>query len=131
MDKSEKCVLLGYEGESIYRLYNLTKKKVIRANSVYFVKKRPLFVNPEEEIEAYKHPVKRQRLTVISVFATKETPNKQRITNVSEDVTSIAPRITSNSRPTVTPAAPRVILNPRPVTPVVAESLTNSRPNFP
>ena len=55
MNKSEKCVLLGYEGESIYRLYNLIKKKVIRVNSVHFVEKRSLFVNLEEEIEAYKH----------------------------------------------------------------------------
>ena len=39
INKSEKCVLLGYKGESIYRLYNLTKKKIIRANSVHFVKK--------------------------------------------------------------------------------------------
>ena len=59
VNKSEKCVLLGYEGELIYRLYNLIKKKIIHANSVHFVKKRSLFVNLEEEIEVYKHLVKR------------------------------------------------------------------------
>lgn len=131
VDKSEKCVLLGYEGESIYRLYNLTKKKVIRANSVHFVEKRPLFVDPEEETEAHEHPAKRQRLTVVPASAAGEAPNEQRITDVSEDVAPIAPRIAPNPRPTVAPAAPRVAPNPRPVAPVVAESSTNSRPNFP
>ena len=130
MNKSEKCVLLGYKGESIYRLYNLIKKKVIRVNSVHFVKKRPLFVNPEKEIEAYKHPVKRQRLTVIPASAVGEISNEQRITDVSEDVAPIAPRIVSNPRPTVTPAALRVTLNSRSVTSVVAESSTNLRSNF-
>ena len=130
INKSEKCVLLGYKEESIYRLYNLIKKKIIRVNSVHFVKKRPLFVNPEEETEAYEHSAKRQRLTVVSVSATKETLNEQRITDVSEDVTLIIPRIAPNPRSTVTLATLRVISNPRPITSIVAEFSTNLRPNF-
>ena len=59
INKSEKYILLDYKGESIYRLYNLTKKKIIRDNSVYFVKKRSLFINSEEETEAYKYFIKR------------------------------------------------------------------------
>ena len=59
VDKSEKCVLLRYEGEFIFRLYNLIKKKVIRVNNVYFVEKRFLVVNFEEKTNAYKFSIKR------------------------------------------------------------------------
>ena len=88
-------------------------------------------MNLEKETEAYKHPTKRQRLTIVLVSAVEETPNEQRITNVSEDVTLIAPRIAPNPRPTVTPAISRITSNPRPVTPIIAEFSTNLRPNFP
>ena len=75
MNKSEKCVLLKYEEEFIFRLYNLIKKKIIRINNVHFVEKRFLIVNLEEKTNAHKSPIKRQRL-YISTFAVKETLNK-------------------------------------------------------
>ena len=59
MNKSEKCVLLSYEGEFIFRLYNLIKKKIIRVNNVYFVEKRFLIVNLEEKTNVYKLSIKR------------------------------------------------------------------------
>ena len=59
MNKSEKCVLLNYEEEFIFRLYNLIKKKIIRVNNVYFVEKRFLIVNFEEKTNAYKFSIKR------------------------------------------------------------------------
>ena len=37
VNKSEKCVLLRYKEEFIFRLYNLIKKKIIRVNDVHFV----------------------------------------------------------------------------------------------
>ena len=39
INKSEKCILLDYKEKLIYYLYNLIKKKIIRVNSVHFVKK--------------------------------------------------------------------------------------------
>lgn len=117
VDKSEKCVLLGYEGESIYRLYNLTTKKVIRANSVHFVEKRPLFVDPEEETEAHESPAKRQRLSVISASAAGEALNEQRITDVSDDVAPIVSTPVASSTPATVP--------------VTAESSSNARPSNP
>ena len=54
MNKKEKCILLNYEDEFIFRLYNLIKKKIIRVNDVHFVKKCLYFVNFEDEIETYK-----------------------------------------------------------------------------
>ena len=43
INKSEKCILLDYKNEFIFRLYNLIKKKVIRVNDVHFVEKRSHF----------------------------------------------------------------------------------------
>lgn len=119
VDKSEKCVLLGYEGESIFRLYNLTKKKVIRANDVHFVEKRPLFVDPEEETDAHEPPAKRQRLQQVPASAVGEALDGQRITDISEDVAPIvrAPA----STPIQTPAPARI---PIPAT-------ARPRPDFP
>ena len=54
INKNEKCILLNYEDEFIFRLYNLIKKKVIRVNDVHFIKKRLYFMNLEEEIEAHE-----------------------------------------------------------------------------
>ena len=54
VNKSEKCILLNYEGEFIFRFYNLIKKKIIRVNNVHFIKKRSYFINSEKEIEVYK-----------------------------------------------------------------------------
>ena len=54
INKNEKCIFLNYENEFIFHFYNLIKKKVIRVNDVYFVKKRSHFVNFEEKIEIYK-----------------------------------------------------------------------------
>ena len=59
INKSEKCILLNYEGEFIFRLYNLIKKKVIRVNDVHFVKKHLHFMNPEEKIEVHEFSNKR------------------------------------------------------------------------
>ena len=59
INKSEKCILLGYEDEFIFRLYNLIKKKIIRINDVYFVKKRLYFVNLNEKIEIHEFLNKR------------------------------------------------------------------------
>ena len=85
MNKSEKCVLLEYEGEFIFRLYNLIKKKIIRINNVHFVEKRFLIVNFEEKTNVHKLSIKRQRLHV-SAFAIEEVLNEQRITNISKDI---------------------------------------------
>ena len=59
VNKSEKCVLLGYKGKFIFRLYNLIKKKIIRVNNVYFVEKRLLIMNLEEKTNAYELSIKR------------------------------------------------------------------------
>ena len=59
INKSEKCILLGYENEFIFRLYNLIKKKIIRVNDVHFIEKRSHFVNFEEEIKAHESSNKR------------------------------------------------------------------------
>ena len=59
MNKSEKCILLNYENEFIFHFYNLIKKKIIRVNNVYFVEKRPHFVNFEKKIKIYKSSNKR------------------------------------------------------------------------
>ena len=59
VNKSEKCVLLEYKEEFIFRLYNLIKKKIIRVNNIHFVEKRLLIVNFEEKINAYKFSIKR------------------------------------------------------------------------
>ena len=59
VNKSEKCVLLEYEEEFIFRLYNLIKKKIIRINNIYFVEKRFLIINLEEKTNAYKFSIKR------------------------------------------------------------------------
>ena len=54
VNKNEKCILLNYKNEFIFRFYNLIKKKVIRVNDIYFVEKCLHFVNLEKEIEVYK-----------------------------------------------------------------------------
>ena len=54
INKSEKCILLNYENEFIFRFYNLIKKKIIRVNDIHFVKKRSHFVNFEKKIEIHK-----------------------------------------------------------------------------
>ena len=59
INKNEKYILLNYEDEFIFRLYNLIKKKIIRANDVHFIEKRSYFVNPEKEIETHKPSNKR------------------------------------------------------------------------
>ena len=59
VNKSEKCVLLKYKGEFIFRLYNLIKKKIIRVNNVHFVEKRSLIVNFEKKTNAHKSSIKR------------------------------------------------------------------------
>ena len=59
VNKSEKCVLLRYKEEFIFRLYNLIKKKIIWVNNVYFVEKRSLIINLEEKTNAYKFSIKR------------------------------------------------------------------------
>ena len=59
VNKSEKCVLLKYKEEFIFRLYNLVKKKIIRVNDVHFVEKRLLIVNLEEKTNAHESPIKR------------------------------------------------------------------------
>ena len=75
MNKSEKCVLLKYKEEFIFRLYNLIKKKIIRVNNIHFVEKRFLIVNLKEKTNAYELSIKRQRLYVL-VFAVEETLNE-------------------------------------------------------
>ena len=40
VNKSEKCILLRYKEEFIFRLYNLNQKKIIRINNIHFVKIR-------------------------------------------------------------------------------------------
>ena len=59
INKSEKYILLNYEDEFIFRLYNLIKKKIIRVNNVYFVEKRSHFINFEKEIEIHEFLNKR------------------------------------------------------------------------
>ena len=100
VNKSEKCVLLRYEGKFIFRLYNLIKKKIIRVNNVHFVKKRSLIVNPEEKTDAHKPPIKRQRLHV-PAFAVEETLDEQRITDISKDIALIMKPSTTASAPAI------------------------------
>ena len=59
INKSEKYILLNYKNEFIFYLYNLIKKKIIRVNNVYFIKKRFHFVNFEKKIKIYKFSNKR------------------------------------------------------------------------
>ena len=59
MNKSEKYVLLNYEEEFIFRLYNLIKKKIIRVNNIHFIEKRSLIVNLEEKTNVHKLSIKR------------------------------------------------------------------------
>ena len=100
VNKSEKCVLLGYEGESIFRLYNLIKKKVIRVNNVHFVKKRSLIVDFEGKTNAHEPPTKRQRLHV-PASAVGEALDGQRITDISKDIAPIM-------KPSTTAPAPAI-----------------------
>ena len=75
VNKSEKCVLLRYEEKFIFRLYNLIKKKIIRINNIYFIKKRLLIVNLEEKTNAHELSIKRQRFHV-SIFVIEEALNE-------------------------------------------------------
>ena len=59
MNKNEKYILLNYEGEFIFRLYNLIKKKIIRVNDIHFVEKCSHFVNLEKKIEIHEFLNKR------------------------------------------------------------------------
>ena len=59
INKSKKCILLGYKGEFIFHFYNLIKKKVIRVNDMHFVEKRSHFVNLEKKIKTHKSSNKR------------------------------------------------------------------------
>ena len=118
VDESEKCILLVFEVESIHRLCNLTKKKVLRANSVQLMEKRPLHVDPEEEEpEAHGSPAKRQRLSVpasASASAAEDAAKEQRITDVSaglEDVAPIAP-IAMASTAAAAPVVPTSVAVP-------------------
>ena len=54
INKNEKYILLNYEGEFIFRLYNLIKKKIIRVNDIHFIEKCSHFVNFDEKIKIYK-----------------------------------------------------------------------------
>ena len=100
VNKSEKCVLLRYKEEFIFRLYNLIKKKIIRVNNVYFVEKRPLIVNLEGKTDAHEPPIKRQRLYV-SASAIEKTLDKQRITDISKDITLIMKLSTTAPAPAI------------------------------
>ena len=59
INKSKKCILLNYKDEFIFYLYNLIKKKIIRVNDIYFVKKCSHFINFEEKIKVYESLNKR------------------------------------------------------------------------
>lgn len=48
-DRSERCYLVGYDGESIYRLWNAVTKEVIRSSSCHIQEKRPRFISDWEE----------------------------------------------------------------------------------
>ena len=54
INKNEKCILLNYKNEFIFRLYNLIKKKIIRVNNIHFIKKRSHFVNLEKKIKIHE-----------------------------------------------------------------------------
>lgn len=46
VNKSERCFLVGYEGDGhIYRLYCPRKRKIIRASSVHFEERKPTFIS--------------------------------------------------------------------------------------
>ena len=46
VDKSDKCYLVGYEGDGhIYRLYSIRRKQVIRAASVHIEERQPRFIS--------------------------------------------------------------------------------------
>ena len=108
INKSEKCVLLKYKEEFIFRLYNLIKKKIIRINNVHFVEKRLLIVNLEGKTNAHELSTKRQRLH-ISTSAVGEALDEQRIINISKDIALIM----------------------KPSTTVSASAINRSRSNFP
>ena len=118
INKSEKCILLNYEEESIFRLYNLIKKKVIRANDVYFVERRPQVINADEDIETHERPNKRQRLSVPASAVEETQIGEQR--PAIEDVASVEPEPNRRAPPISDDIAP-------------VESSPNStpRPNFP
>ena len=59
INKNEKCILLNYENEFIFRFYNLIKKKIIRINDMHFVEKCSHFINFEEKIKIHKFLNKR------------------------------------------------------------------------
>ena len=67
---------LNYKKKSIFRLYNFIKKKVIRVNNIYFMKKRFLFLNFEKKIEIYEFFYKRQRFIIVLIFAIKKILKK-------------------------------------------------------
>lgn len=132
VDRSERCILLGYEGESIFRLYNLTKKKVIRANDVHFVEKRPLFVDPEENTEAHESPNKRQRLTVVPASAAGEAlEEQQRITDFPEDVAPMAPSTRATTASAAEAPMPESPGAPMPESPGAPAASSAPRPGFP
>ena len=54
INKNEKCILLNYENEFIFRFYNLIKKKIIRVNDIHFIEKRLHFVNFKKKIKTHK-----------------------------------------------------------------------------
>ena len=128
VDRSERCILFGYEGESIFRLYNLTQKKVIRANDVHFVEKQPLFVDSEEEIEAHESLNKRQHLTIVSVSAVGEALEEQRITDFLEDVAPLAP---STRASTASIAKASIAETSIPESPGTSAASSASNPDFP
>ena len=49
INKSEKCILLNYENKFIFGFYNLIKKKIIRINDIYFIKKHLYFYKSRRE----------------------------------------------------------------------------------
>ena len=100
MDKSKKYILLGYEGDSIFRLYNLTKKNVIRANDVHIVERKPHFVDPEELTEAHETPFKRQRLAITASAAGEEI---KQLDAVVSDVAPVALVVSSSKIRTIKP----------------------------
>ena len=56
--RSKKYVLIDYKGDSIFRLYNLTKGRIIRTNNVYFIERRPKIIDLDKVTKVYKLELK-------------------------------------------------------------------------
>ena len=75
INKNKKYIFSNYENEFIFYLYNLIKKKIIRINNIYFIKKCFYFINLEKKIKIYEFLNKRQYFFIL-IFVVKETLNK-------------------------------------------------------